>query len=186
MPTFAPRNATLPMTALLQTPETTQRVHFQDCDMLGHLNNARYLDYFLNAREDHTTAHYALNMGELAREQHAAWVITKHHLSYLKPARQGVQVRILSQLIHFDNSNLVLEMQMRDEAGTRLLALLWSEMTFVAMPAGTRADHSNALMDLLDQLDVEDVSYDPDGFDDRVKTVRQQLKQLRRRAGAAD
>ena len=29
----------------------------------------RYLDYFLNAREDHTTAHYALNMGELAREQ---------------------------------------------------------------------------------------------------------------------
>ena len=154
--------------------------------MLGHLNNARYLDYFLNAREDHTTAHYALNMGELAREQHAAWVITKHHLSYLKPARQGAQVRILSQLIHFDNSNLVLEMQMRDEAGTRLLALLWSETTFVAMPAGTRTDHSNALMDLLDELDVEEVSYDPDGFDDRVKTVRQELKQLRRGAGSEE
>ena len=171
------------MPRLIQTPETTHRVYFQDCDMLGHLNNARYLDYFLNAREDHTTAHYSLNMGELAREQHAAWVITKHHISYLKPARQGGQVRILSQLIHFDNSSLVLEMQMRSEDGTRLLALLWSEMAYVTMPAGTRADHANAMMDLLDELDVEDVNYDPDGFDDRVKEVRQQLKKLRRGAG---
>ena len=154
--------------------------------MLGHLNNVRYLDYFLNAREDHTTEHYNLNLGELAREQSAAWVITKHHISYLKPARQGVQVRIRSQLIHFDNSNLVLEMQMRSEDGLRLLALLWSETTFVAMPAGTRTDHSNALMDLLDELDVEDVNYDPDGFDDRVKEVRQQLKKLRRGAGGEE
>ena len=168
------------MPHLLQTPETVHRVQLQDCDPLGHLHNARYLDYFLSAREDHHTAHYKLNMGELARAQHAAWVITKHHLSYLKPARQGTEVRILSQLIHFDNSGLVLEMQMRSDDGLRLLALLWSEMAFVSTPAGTRTDHSNALMDLLDDLDVEDVSYDPDGFDDRVKKVRQQLKQRRR------
>ena len=174
------------MSRIIQTPETTYRVHFQDCDMLGHLNNARYLDYFLNAREDHTTEHYALNMGELAREQHAAWVITKHHISYLKPARQGAKVRILSQLIHFDNSSLVLEMQMRSDDGARLLALLWSEMTYVAMPAGTRTDHSDAMMDLLDQVDVDSIEYDPDGFDERVKEVRQQLKKQRRAAGEAE
>ena len=174
------------MPKLIQTPETTHHIYFQDCDMLGHLNNARYLDYFLNAREDHTTTHYALNMGELAREQNAAWVITKHHLSYLKPARQGAQVRICSQLIHFDNSNLVLEMQMRSADGLRLLALLWSEMAYVSMPAGTRTDHANVMMDLLDELDVEDVNYDPDGFDDRVKEVRQQLKKQRRQAGGED
>ena len=174
------------MPKLIQTPETTHYIYFQDCDMLGHLNNARYLDYFLNAREDHTTTHYALNMGELAREQNAAWVITKHHLSYLKPARQGAQVRICSQLIHFDNSNLVLEMQMRSADGLRLLALLWSEMAYVSMPAGTRTDHANVMMDLLDELDVDGVSYDPDGFDDRVKEVRQQLKKQRRQAGGED
>ncbi|WP_035567963.1 acyl-CoA thioesterase [Hymenobacter sp. IS2118] len=168
------------MPALIKTPETTHRIYFQDCDMLGHLNNSRYLDYFLNAREDHTTAHYSLNMGELAREQSAAWVVTKHHISYLKPARQGTEVRISSQLIHFDNSNLVLEMQMRDETGTRLLALLWSELTFVTMPAGTRTDHANAMMDLLEQLDVDGIDYDPDGFDERVKTVRQELKKARK------
>ena len=174
------------MPKLIQTPETTHRIYFQDCDMLGHLNNVRYLDYFLNAREDHTTEHYNLNMGELSREQSAAWVITKHHISYLKPARQGTEVRIYSQLIHFDNSNLVLEMQMRSADGLRLLALLWSEMTFVTMPAGTRTDHSNAMMDLLNELDVEGVNYDPDGFDDRVKEVRQQMKQRRRGAGLTE
>lgn len=174
------------MPKLVQSPETVHRIYFQDCDMLGHLNNARYLDYFLNAREDHSTAHYNLNMGQLAREQNAAWVITKHHISYLKPARQGAQVRILSQLIHFDNSSLVLEMQMRSEDGLRLLALLWSEMAFVTTPAGTRTDHGNALMDLLDDLDVDGISYDPDGFDERVKEVRQQLKKQRRERGVAE
>ena len=60
-------------------------------------------------------------------------------------------------------------MQMRNEDRTRLLALLWSELAFVTMPAGTRTDHANAMMDLLEQLDVDASDYDPDGFDERVK-----------------
>ena len=151
--------------------------------MLGHLNNARYLDYFLNAREDQVAEHYQMNMGAMAQEQRAAWVITKHHISYLKPAKQGAQVCISSQLIHFDNQNLVLEMQMRSADKNKLLALLWSEMTFVRMPDGTRLDHSDGLMDLLEQVDVDEVDYDPDGFDERVKAVRKELKQGRRSAG---
>jgi acyl-CoA thioester hydrolase len=174
------------MSSLVRSPETQHRVHFQDCDMLGHLNNARYLDYFLNAREDQVAEHYALNMGELAQQQKAAWVVTKHHLSYLKPARQGATVRIRTQIIHFDNSNMVVEMQMRSADGHRLLALLWSELTFVQVPAGTRLDHGDKLMDMLDELDVPSIDYDPDGFDERVKTVRQELKKQRRAAGELD
>ena len=168
---------------MLQTPETTHRVYLQDCDLLGHLNNARYLDYFLNAREDHTTAHYQLNLGRLAREQNAGWVITKHHLSYLRPARHGEMVRIRSQLIHFDNANLVVEMQMLTDDGLRLKAVLWSELAFVRVDSGTRADHADDLMDLLEQLDVAEVGYDPDGFDERVRRLRKQLKH--RRSGPA-
>lgn len=164
---------------MLQTPETLHRIHFQDCDPLGHLNNARYLDYFLNAREEHTLRHYALNLGELTRQQGAAWVITKHCISYLRPAQHTEQVRIRTQLIHFDNSSLVVEMQMLSEDGQRLKALLWSEMAYVTVPGGTRTDHSDALMDMLEQVDVDDISYDPDGFDDRVKAVRKQLKRQR-------
>ena len=172
------------MPKLVQTPETTYRVHFQECDMLGHLNNARYLDYFLNAREEHTTRHYDMNLGHLAKVQGAGWVITKHHIAYLRPANHGEIVRIKTQLIHYDNSNLVVEMLMLSEDGNRLKAVLWSEMAFVRVATATRTDHTDELMDLLDQLDVEDVSYDPDGFDERVKRLRKQLK--RDRAGADD
>ena len=164
---------------LLKSPETAHRIHFQDCDPLGHLNNARYLDYFLNAREEHTLQHYAFSLGQVARELGASWVITKHYLAYLRPANHGETVQIRSQLIHFDNSNLVLEMQMRDEGGTRLKALLWSEMAFVNIASATRTDHSDSLMELLDQLDVEEISYDPDGFDERVRRLRKELKRER-------
>jgi acyl-CoA thioester hydrolase len=70
-------------------------------------------------------------------------------------------------------------MQMLSEDGSRLKAVLWSEMAFVRIPGGTRTEHSDALMDMLEELDVEDVSYDPDGFDDRVKRLRKQLKHER-------
>ena len=164
---------------MLQTPESTHRVYLQDCDLLGHLNNARYLDYFLNAREDHAAQHYALNMGQMAQEQNAAWVITKHHISYLRPARHGETVRIRTQLIHFDNSGLVVEMQMLAEDGLRLKAVLWSELAFVRVDSGTRTEHADDLMDLLEQLDVAEVDYDPDGFDERVRQLRRQLKRSR-------
>ncbi|RSK50945.1 acyl-CoA thioesterase [Hymenobacter rigui] len=166
-------------TQLVKTPETLHRIRFQDCDMLGHLNNARYLDYFLNAREEHTIQHYALNLGELAREAKSAWVITKHCIAYLRPANHAEQVLIRTQLIHFDNSNLVVEMLMLSEDGLRLKAVLWSEMAFVKVPGGTRTEHPDELMDMLEQLDVEAVDYDPDGFDERVKRLRKELKRER-------
>ncbi|GGE99902.1 acyl-CoA thioesterase [Hymenobacter cavernae] len=167
------------MPALPQTPETMHRIHFQDCDPFGHLNNARYLDYFLNAREDHVLEHYALNMTELATKSGAGWVVAKHHLAYLRPANHGENVLIRSQIIHFDNSNLVVEMQMRDETGSRLKALLWAEMAFVKIASATRTDHSDKLMELLDELDVEEIDYDPDGFDERVRRLRKELKRER-------
>jgi acyl-CoA thioester hydrolase len=70
-------------------------------------------------------------------------------------------------------------MQMRDEAGIRLKALLWSELAFVTIAGATRTDHSDGLMELLSQLDVEEISYDPDGFDERVRRLRKELKRER-------
>lgn len=173
------------MPAPVRTPETPRLVEAADCDALGLLHPARYLDYFLEARAAQVAAHYDRNLGALARAQQAEWAFTKQQLGYHRPARQGAQVRISSQLIHFDNSTLVVEMQMRTADGQRLLALLWAEMAFVRRPAGPRLDHADALMDLLDELDVDDVAFEPDGFDDRLRALRRQLKQLRRVGGAA-
>jgi len=34
------------------------KIRFQDCDPHNHLNNAQYIDYFMNAREDQLIEHF--------------------------------------------------------------------------------------------------------------------------------
>ena len=68
---------------------------------------------------------------------------------------------------------------MLNEDGQKLKAVLWSEMTFVKVDSGVRTDHSDQLMDMLEELDVEGIDYDPDGFDDRVRSLRKELKRAR-------
>ena len=71
--------------------ETESRVliRFQDCDPLRHLNNAKYFDYFFNAREDQVPKLYGVEMMDFIRKYQAAWVIYNHNISYVKPANVG-------------------------------------------------------------------------------------------------
>ena len=41
-----------------KTPSSLFKIRFNDCDMFGHLNNARFIDYLINARQDHLKEHY--------------------------------------------------------------------------------------------------------------------------------
>jgi|GEM_PF-654743 len=68
--------------------ETESRVviRFQDCDPLRHLNNAKYFDYFFNAREDQVPKLYGLEIIDMIREYKAAWVVYNHNISYIRPA----------------------------------------------------------------------------------------------------
>ena len=160
----------------VQIPESNLFVRFQDCDPFGHLNNARYIDYFLNTREEHTNTYYNLSLMEVAREQKANWVISQHQIAYLRPADLGERIVIQTKLIHFDNSSLVLESTMLNEGKTQLKSLLWSTMRFVDLQTGRPTDHPDALMDLLELLDVAEIDYDPDGFSERIKEVAKQIK----------
>lgn len=162
---------------LVKEPEGTYFIHFQDCDALQHLNNARYFDYFLNAREEHTARYYNLNLIEQARRLQAQWVITNHQIAYLKPADHGHRVIIQTRLIHFDNSSLVIECVMLNEKRSHLKALLWTTMRFVSFQTGKVTDHPDELMDLLEQLDVAEIDYEPDGFSSRVKQVNRLVRQ---------
>ena len=47
----------MPMPAI-QEPESKVAIRFQDCDPFAHLNNAKYIEYFINAREDHLIQAY--------------------------------------------------------------------------------------------------------------------------------
>lgn len=170
------------MSAPSRIPETTHRIAAADCDAQGELTPAHYLEYLLAARAQHVAGHYAATLGVLAQRQNARWLPIRHLLAYLRPAAAGDEVRIRSQIIHFDNSRLVVEVQLRNAPATRLLALLWAEMKFVSRQGGHQLDHADDLMELLEQLDAVEVDYHPDGFDERVQALRRELKNARKRA----
>src|SRR5688572_32344147 len=162
---------------LVKTPESTYVIRFQDCDPLGHLNNVRYLDIFLNSREEHTMKYYALNLMQLLKQHRTAWVVTNHQVAYVRPADHGETVHIQTRIIHFDNSTIVVESVMLDETRSKLKSLLWTTYRYISTENGKLTDHSDDLMDMLEELDEEDISYDPDGFQQRIKKLSRQLKQ---------
>src|ERR1700722_13770800 len=81
-----------------RTPVSFYTVRFNDCDPLGHLNNARYLDYFLNAREDHLRDHYGIDL-RVWFERGDAFVVHSHEIRYLRPALYNESVAIQTELI---------------------------------------------------------------------------------------
>ena len=73
-------------------------IRFQDCDPLRHLNNAKYFDYFFNAREDQLPKVYGVEIMDLIKSNEAVWVVYNHHIAYLRPANLGEWVRIVTRL----------------------------------------------------------------------------------------
>ena len=49
------------MNTLSKILESKVKIRFQDCDPFNHLNNAAYINYFINAREDQILENYHLD-----------------------------------------------------------------------------------------------------------------------------
>src|SRR5262245_22363724 len=101
--------------------ENTTQIRFQDCDPYRHLNNARYIDYFMNAREDQLAQFYKFRVFEVSAEN--AWVVSKTQIAYLTPAVMLEQVLIRTRLLHAGESVLVVEGLMLDREEKRLKAV---------------------------------------------------------------
>ena len=128
--------------------KSKRKIRFQDCDPFNHLNNSKYLDYFLNAREDQIAEHYGLDVFKNMETTGLSWVVVANQINYIKPALTMETVLIETQLIQFTNNVLLVEMKMWNESETELKAILW--MKFIQFNIQTKrvANHSDELMDL--------------------------------------
>jgi thioesterase III len=124
-----------------QTMESSYRVRFQDCDPYLHLNQASYLNYFVNAREDHLRDHYGLDVYRFAKENGLAWMVTKNQIAYLRQVFVNELVRIETHITSFDESSIQVEYIMWDDQKIKPKALLWATYTFVNVALGKRASH---------------------------------------------
>ena len=161
--------------ALPKELQSTTTVRFQDCDPFQHLNNARYLDYFLNAREDQLANVYGFNIFEHTQTENQAWVVTRTHIAYLTPARVMEQIVIQTRLIQMSETLIVVEGVMFDSELKRPKAVVWMEFAYVSLLTGRPAKHSEDLMQLFAQVVVENV-YEADGFNARAETIKRQYR----------
>lgn len=156
--------------------ETESRVviRFQDCDPLQHLNNAKYFDYFFNAREDQVPKLYGLEMIDMIKKYKAAWVVYNHNISYIRPARVGEWVRIMSRLLWYNHNTVVLEYYMTDDSKSELKTVLWTTMRYVTVKEGISTDHEGAVLDFLkattENLDITNMS-----IAERVRALKKKL-----------
>jgi acyl-CoA thioester hydrolase len=158
--------------------ESELPIRFQDCDPFGHLNNARYFDYFFNARDDQTLQYYGYGPLKISQEFGANWVVTHHQISYLKPAMFGEIVVLRTALIHFDHNSTTVEGIMLNREKNVLKSLLWTTLRNVSMETGRSTSHSPELMTMLQRMLKADSRYTPSGFHDRLQELKEYFKQL--------
>ena len=91
--------------------ESKVLIRFSDCDPFNHLNNARYIDYFINAREDHILANMNFNIYHFAAEYGLGWVLSQNQIVYLKPAFLMETMVIDSALLRLGATDLLVEMK---------------------------------------------------------------------------
>lgn len=130
-------------------------IRFSDCDPFGHLNNSRYIDYMLNAREDHLKTNYDLALDNYYR-QGLGWVVGGHEIVYMKPARYNEEVVIRTQLRMAGDSELLAELIMLDKEEKQMKAILWSRFVFINLKTGKRENHPEELLAFLRQLAAAD------------------------------
>lgn len=131
---------------------STIRVRFQDCDPYNHLNNAKYIDYFINTREDQVKEHYKLDIFEIMQRDKKGWVVGSNQIAYFSPALTMETVQIQSSVFHFSEKSLSVEMTMLNESRTQLKAIYWVKFIHVDLAKQISTVHSPELMRLFEDV----------------------------------
>jgi len=157
---------------MTETPkilESKTRIRFQHCDPFNHLNNAEYLNYMVNAREDHLLRYYDIDIYAMGRKEGKSWVVGSNQIAYLRPAITMETVLIQSQLMKFDQSSLLVEMRMYNQDRTQLKAVMWSRYVHFNLLTQKREQHQQEFMELFKGavLPVEEQS-----FEERLVALR--------------
>jgi acyl-CoA thioester hydrolase len=160
-----------------KTPHSVYTIRFTDCDPFGHLNNARYIDYFLNGRDDHLKDAYQLDLTHFY-QQGVSWLVASHQISYLRPAAYNERVSIQSAVIEVGAGSLLVEMIMMDEKRSHIKAFMWSSFIHVNVKTGKKEVHSDSFMEFARSVTMDDVDVSK-GYQYRLKKMIETIKQAK-------
>ena len=152
-------------------------IRFGDCDPFRHLNNARYVDYFMNAREDHLRDNYQMYLADYYK-QGVGWVVLQHDINYLRPAILNEKVCILSGLLAAGPEHLLLEMLMLDEKQTQLKALMHTRFIPINLATGKRQAHLPEFMQFISDKILPDINEATVTVKERIAYWQQKVKPI--------
>ena len=137
-------------------------IRFQDCDPFNHLNNGRYFDYFMNAREDQLIEYFGIDIYQLAKKTGLSWVVGSTKIAFLRPAFLMERVLIESQTIGYSNKDLLVEMRMYNEDASQLKCVVWFNFVHYNLATQKVERHSEEWMKLYNEicLPLEEKSFD--------------------------
>jgi acyl-CoA thioester hydrolase len=153
-----------------KNPNSVYKVRFSDCDLFGHLNNARYIDYFMNAREDHLKDYYNLKLTDYYQKG-ISWVVTAHEIAYLRSAIYDEMVNIESSLILAEADSLYVELIMTDEIKSHLKAVMRTKFTPINPKTGKKELHTAEFMKWAKSIENTEVG-NTKKLQDRIKELR--------------
>jgi YbgC/YbaW family acyl-CoA thioester hydrolase len=162
------------MQGLNKVWETVHAIRFPDCDPFNHLNNSRYIDYFINAREDHLLKFHHFNVYELLRESGLSWVIGKNEIVYIRPALLMETVVIRSTILKIDERMILVEMSMWDEQKTAIKAVLWTTFVHYNLKTQRTEKHEPEFINMFQPY--ENPLPEPLSIDERAKQLRKFVK----------
>ena len=112
--------------------EMTIRVRGYHCDFYGHVNNARFLELFEEARW-----RWAESVIDLPAWQAAGFgfVVAAIEIRYKRPAPEGLLLNIHSDITRLDLKSGVFRQEIRDAADGRLL--VEADVTFAVIDTRT-------------------------------------------------
>ncbi len=149
--------------------QSSTKIRFQDCDPFNHLNNSKYLDYFMNAREDQALQYYNLNIHKHFVTTKNSWVVASNQIAYLKPVFLMETVVIESQIFECTKNTLYVEMTMWNAKKNQLKSILWVKFVYFNSEKSIKTNHAEALMELFLKVTT---SIAESNFEERVRSLK--------------
>lgn len=148
---------------------TVVKVRFSDCDPIGHLNNVKYLEYMLNAREDHVEHGYGFTYEEYTRKTGCTWITVQNEIAYLKEVRYNAKVMITSKTIEIGDRLSKVEILMKSEDGKIIHSILWLTVIYFDMKTRASVSQPEETKDLFKKFLV---TLDEKDFQNRALSLR--------------
>jgi YbgC/YbaW family acyl-CoA thioester hydrolase len=155
--------------------ESKAVIRFQDCDPLKHLNNAKYFDYFFNAREDQVAEIYGFDPNDYFEHNHTSWVVYNHQIAYMNSAKVSEWVNILSSIVFFNENTKITEFVMTDQSKKVLKAVLWTTSKYINIDTGHTTSHEPEIMSYLNRIALENIDMNEITFAKRLKIIKAEL-----------